>query len=264
MMRSKVYAPAKLTWSLHVGRRTPTGLHEIDAEMLTLDLADELVITEPGHGLVISADEASRAGELDPGGDNLVARALAAASREASVELIKRIPMGGGLGGGSADAGAVLRWAEQFDPDIALGLGSDVPFCVRGGRARVRGLGDEVEPLEFVERNVVLVVPPIHVDTGAVYRAFDEIGPGNGSVRNDLEAAAFAVAPELGAWRAWIQAATGTAPILAGSGSTFFIEGTKAELGLDGIDFVDMDGATGLVRDARSVPEVFGAPASLR
>lgn len=263
MTRTLVRAPAKLTWSLQVGARTAGGLHAIDAEMITLDLADELVIVEPGSGLTISAQGGTRAGGLDVGPDNLIVRALEAVGHQAHVELVKRIPMGGGLGGGSADAGAILRWAQAFEPHLALGIGSDVPFCVRGGRARVTGTGEDIEPLDYVERHVVLVIPPIHVDTGAVYRAFDELGTGDTSARNALEAAAFLVAPELIAWRTWIMEATGEPPILAGSGSTFYLEGTKAELGLEGVERMEMAGQFAVVHAATSVPEAFGAPQPL-
>ena len=73
----------------------------------------------------------------------------------------KRIPPGGGLGGGSADAAAVLRWAGVDDLAAAAALGADVPFCLVGGRARVRGIGEVVEPLPFVDRTVTLVMPPL-------------------------------------------------------------------------------------------------------
>ena len=101
--------------------------------------------------------------DLDPGvrpdglpgpGQNLVERALAACGRSAGVRLTKRIPLGGGLGGGSTDAGAVLRWAGCADPEVAVGLGADVPFCLVGGRARVEGVGERVTPLPFEPRQL--------------------------------------------------------------------------------------------------------------
>ena len=74
-----------------------------------------------------------------------MARALDACGRRAAVRLTKRIPVGGGLGGGSADAAAVLRWAGCADVSVAADLGADVPFCVAGGRARVEGIGERVD-----------------------------------------------------------------------------------------------------------------------
>ena len=93
----------------------------------------------------------------------------------------KRIPAGGGLGGGSADAAAVLRWAgcDDLRPSPSR-LGADVPFCLVGGRARVTGIGEVVEPLPPLARAVTLVVPPLAVSTPAVYRAWDELGGPDG------------------------------------------------------------------------------------
>ena len=138
-----------------------------------------------------------------------------------------RVPNGGGLGGGSADAAAVLRWAGVDDVAVALGLGADVPFCVAGGRARVTGVGEVVESMPHVERTVTLVVPPVHVSTPLVYRAWDDLGGPTADGRNDLETAAIAVEPRLAEWRDRIEAMCGQVPTLAGSGATWFVEGRR-------------------------------------
>ena len=155
-------------------------------------------------------------------GQNLVERALEACGRSAGVRLIKRIPLGGGLGGGSTDAGAVLRWARCADPEVAVGLGADVPFCVVGGRALVEGVGERVTPLPFQPRQFVLLLPPFGVETAW------STGPGTRTRRttgpNALTAAALVVEPRLAAWRDALGAWAGTAPVLAGSGSTWFVE----------------------------------------
>ncbi|HZQ57663.1 MAG TPA: 4-(cytidine 5'-diphospho)-2-C-methyl-D-erythritol kinase, partial [Acidimicrobiales bacterium] len=131
-------AYAKLTLALRIVGVRDDGYHELDAEMVTVDLADELRFSD-GDALRVS-DVSGGAEPVTAGADNLVSRALRAVGRTASVELVKRIPAGGGLGGGSADAAAVLRWAGRGDDLVlAASLGADVPFCVRGGRARVRG-----------------------------------------------------------------------------------------------------------------------------
>ncbi len=75
--------------------------------------------------------------DLGPPSSNLIVQALAAAGRRARVRVVKRIPPGAGLGGGSSDAAAVLRWAGVDDLATAARLGADVPFCLVGGRARV-------------------------------------------------------------------------------------------------------------------------------
>lgn len=214
-------ARAKLTVSLRVTGVRDDGLHLIDAEMFTLELADELEFSDGdgleiigGAGLPVVADD-----------DNLVRRALRAVGRTAHVVLTKRIPAGGGLGGGSADAAAVLRWAGCDDVSVAATLGADVPFCLVGGRARVTGIGDLVEPMPPVDRTFTLLTPPFGVSTPAVYREWDALGGPTGDGPNDLEPAALAVEPRLAVWRERLAEATGQTPLLAGSGSTWFVEG---------------------------------------
>lgn len=217
-------AYAKLTLALRIVGVRDDGYHELDAEMVTVDLADELRFSD-GDALRVS-DVSGGAEPVTAGADNLVSRALRAVGRTASVELVKRIPAGGGLGGGSADAAAVLRWAGRGDDLVlAASLGADVPFCVRGGRARVRGVGEVVEALPCTPGEVyTLVTPPVHVSTVAVYRAWDALGGPSGGT-NDLEPAALHVAPVLADWRDSLGAATGEVPSLAGSGSTWFVPG---------------------------------------
>jgi 4-diphosphocytidyl-2-C-methyl-D-erythritol kinase len=217
-------APAKLTWTLRITGVRDDGYHLIDAEMTTLDLADELVVERGGSGIQVTG---SYAAGIPVDGSNLVAKALRRAGVDAAVRIEKRIPHGGGLGGGSADAAAVLRWLGVTDRAVALELGADVPFCLVGGRARVRGIGDDVEPLPFEPRVVTLVVPPLHVSTPAVYHQWDALGGPAGDAGNDLEPAALAVEPELRVWRDRIGGAAGERPILAGSGATWFLEGER-------------------------------------
>ena len=228
-----VRAPAKLTLSLRVTGVRADGYHLLDAEMITLDLADTLELSD-GDGLEIVYAEGRPAEDVPTGGDNLVRRALVTAGRRAHVRLTKRIPAGAGLGGGSADAAAVLRWAGIEDLEAAAGLGADVPFCLVGGRARVTGVGEKVEPLPFEEvagRSYTLLSPPLHVSTVEVYRQWDRMGGPTASNGNDLEPAALAVCPELAEWRDRLGDATGLAPVLAGSGGTWFVPGAHPEAG---------------------------------
>ena len=146
---TRLLAPAKLTLSLAVTGVRTDGYHELRSEMVSLSLADELTFTEGGSGLTLVAEAGTRAESLGDERDNLITRALEAVGRRAAVHVVKRIPLGGGLGGGSTDAAAVLRWAGCTDPDVARALGSDVPFSVVGGRALVEGTGETVTPLEF-------------------------------------------------------------------------------------------------------------------
>jgi 4-diphosphocytidyl-2-C-methyl-D-erythritol kinase len=215
-----VRAPAKLTRTLKITGVRADGYHLIDAEMVTVDLADSLVFSE-GDGLAL----VDAAPEVPVDESNLAWRALQAVGRVAHIELTKHIPSGAGLGGGSADAAAVLRWAGVTDLALAATLGADVPFCLVGGRARVTGVGDVVEPLPFEAHTFTLLTPPLHCSTVAVYRAWDELGGPQGTGPNDLEPAALAVLPELAEWRDRLGDATGRTPVLAGSGSTWFVEG---------------------------------------
>jgi 4-diphosphocytidyl-2-C-methyl-D-erythritol kinase len=218
-----VPALAKLTRSLRVVGRRDDGYHLIDAEMVTVDLADELEFSS-GDGLDIEADGVDIT-TIPTGADNLIVRALAAVGRRAHVRLTKRIPTGGGLGGGSADAAAVLRWAGCDDLALAVALGADVPFCLVGGRARVTGVGEVVEPLPPIDVTFTLLVPPFGCDTAAVYQRWDEVGGITSGGPNDLEPAAISLHPELARWRDRLGEATGQTPVLAGSGSTWFVEG---------------------------------------
>lgn len=218
----RIEAPAKLTLSLRLTGIRDDGYHLIDAEMISLDWCDTLTITEGSTGL--SADGPFSAGmPLDH--TNLVARALQLTGRTASVHIDKQLPHGGGLGGGSSDAAAVLRWAGYTDVVGAARLGADVSFCLVGGRARVTGIGEIVEPLPATSLDITLVVPPLAVSTPAAYRAWDELGMPRSEGPNDLEPAAIVVEPGLATWRDRIRDATGQRPVLAGSGATWFLRG---------------------------------------
>ncbi len=221
-MSAVLLAPAKLTLSLRVVGVRDDGFHLIDAEMVTVDLADRLTI-DPGDGLEVLGVDGGP--EVDDGDDNLVRRALALAGRTAQVRVEKVIPAGAGLGGGSADAAAVLRWAGFDDLVAASAIGADVAFCLVGGRARVTGIGEVVESLPFEERTFTLLTPPVGCPTPAVYRRWDEMGGPSGDRGNDLEQAAVDLVPDLARWRDSLAEASGLQPRLAGSGSTWFVEG---------------------------------------
>jgi 4-diphosphocytidyl-2-C-methyl-D-erythritol kinase len=115
---------------------------------------------------------------------------------------------------------------------VAASLGADVPFCLVGGRARVRGVGEVLVPLPVEDRTFTLLTPPLHVSTPAVYAAWDRLGGPAAPGPNDLEAAALAVEPQLAAARDELAGRTGQEPVLAGSGSTWFVEGAFPGPGL--------------------------------
>lgn len=239
-------ARAKVNLSLTVRGRRADGLHDLVgvtasvslADLVTLEHADddEFVLDGPGPG-----DET-----------NLAWRAVESARRWADVNrplrmsLVKRIPIAAGLGGGSADAAAVLGLSGHvlgLPPtalsSIAPSLGADVPFCLAGGLAVVGGTGDEISALPFTDRfALALVVPPFELETARVYRRWDELNrPQTYEVsgadlppslrdleplRNDLWPAALALAPELGEWRAELAGRWGRPVSMSGSGSSLF------------------------------------------
>ena len=221
-------APAKLTLSLRMTGVRPDGFHLIDAEMVSLDLADSLMFADGDALSIVTEPTASRALAVHADDDNLVCRALRHVGRTASVTLTKRIPAGGGLGGGSSDAAAVFRWAgrtTERDVREAARLGADVSFCIHGGRARVSGIGEMCEPLAHREQTFTLCTPPFGVSTPEVYRAWDALGGPQADGPNDLEQAALVVEPRLVVWRDRLGEHTGRVPVLAGSGSTWFVDG---------------------------------------
>lgn len=229
MTATLLRAPAKLTLSLRITGIRDDGFHLIDAEMVTLDFADELELDEhPAGGPSTVELQNAATGRLDTipdGPDNLVCRALDLAGRAAHIRLTKHIPPGAGLGGGSADAAAILRWAGFDDLEAAARVGADVAFCIRGGRARVTGIGEVIEPLPYVERTVTLLTPPFGCSTPAVYKAWDRLGGPTADGPNDLEAAALEVQPGLEEYRQRLGDVSGQVPVLAGSGSTWFVQG---------------------------------------
>ena len=221
-----ITAPAKLTLRLRITGVRADGYHLIDAEMVSLTLHDTLTIDPGGDGITATGPFAAGVPDDE---SNLIARALRLAGRTGHVTIDKRIPHGGGLGGGSSDAAAVLRWAGYDDLDAAGRLGADIPYCMIGGRARVTGIGEVVEPLPHRDHTVTLIVPPLAVSTPAVYRAWDDLGGPTADGPNDLEPAAIAVVPALGTWRDRIGDACGETPVLAGSGATWFVHGEHEE-----------------------------------
>jgi 4-diphosphocytidyl-2-C-methyl-D-erythritol kinase len=175
-------APAKLNLFLHVTGRRPDGYHDLQTVFQLIDLADDIHIEVRRDGLI----ERQAGPEGVPAEADLVvraARALKAASATplgANLSVTKRIPMGGGLGGGSSDAATVLvalnhLWDcglnEHELAAIGVDLGADVPVFVRGRSAWGEGRGEQLTPLELPERWFVLVHPQVHVPTAALFQA---------------------------------------------------------------------------------------------
>jgi 4-diphosphocytidyl-2-C-methyl-D-erythritol kinase len=241
----ELVAPAKLTWYFEITGRRDDGYHLIRSEMVTLDFADRLHVDESEDYLRLSSPR----DDVPLDGTNLVARALQLVARQAGVTIDKVIPSGGGLGGGSADAGAVLRWAGGVSPEAALTLGGDVPFCQLGGRALVEGAGEKLTALPFKSRKVTLIIPDFAIDTAACYRAYDDwMRRGWKPIeRNHLEKAARTVEPRFGRTLDWLRGEIGEDVHLAGSGSTMFA------IGEVGLPSGEMAGPEGSLRICQTV-----------
>ena len=251
------FAPGKVNLGLRVAARRGDGFHEIDTLFARLDYGDRVRVRledEPGvRGVVHDERQAAPTTEvplpaMTP--DNLAWRAADAwlratgAEHGAHVELWKRLPVAAGLGGGSSDAGAVLRALTQLAPadgtdviEVASELGSDVPFFASGrASARGRGRGERLRPFDLPPRWLVLVNPGVPVPVADAYRALVGFGPPvdwqafeaawrQGIAprwRNDLQPGVFGLAPEVrAAWSTLREAGLGAA-LLSGSGATCF------------------------------------------
>jgi 4-diphosphocytidyl-2-C-methyl-D-erythritol kinase len=248
-------APAKINLTLSVlGRRTD-GYHELESLVTFADVHD-VVTLEPGAaGSVVVAGPF--AGYI--GGENLLVRALTLladadhALRLGSVRLDKHLPVAAGIGGGSADAAALLRAVKRANPeraaniawlDIAARLGADVPVCLGARPALMWGIGEKTEPLRrLLPAHAVLVNPGLPLSTADVFRALDA-GPAPvahaapeaydlagltdliDTMRargNDLERPATRLLPVIGEIKAALEAEAGChLAAMAGSGPTCF------------------------------------------
>jgi 4-diphosphocytidyl-2-C-methyl-D-erythritol kinase len=256
-------APAKVNLGLRITGVREDGYHCIDSVFAPLDLADGIVLRAASAS--VPRVEVSLSGEtaagLSSGPDNLAARAAraflerAALGAEVSIALDKRIPAGAGLGGGSSDAGAVLRGLSALFPGgvgpeelaaVALGLGADVPFFLAPRPARVRGIGERIEPLAGLPGLPLLLAHPgISLATAQVYAAWDAhegaltppaprptmrpvFGPGldasalRSLLENDLEPPAVRLCPAIARLHEQIGALGATAVGMSGSGAAVF------------------------------------------
>jgi len=234
-------AYAKINLALHVRRRREDGYHELETLFAFVDDGDRLE-AHPADIESLSVG-GEFAGALANGDDNIVMAALAALPHRApwALRLDKRLPVAAGLGGGSADAGAVFRLVDQSAglpagwEEIAARLGADVPACVASRTVVGRGTGTELSPgqEDLAGCAVLLVNPRVPLATGPVFKAWDGHDRGllpDGSARemalagrNDLEAPAIELCPVIADVLAALRE---TAPWLArmsGSGATCFV-----------------------------------------
>jgi 4-diphosphocytidyl-2-C-methyl-D-erythritol kinase len=252
---ASVEAQAKLNLWLRVLARETSGYHQLESLFVRIDLADTVRVatdTSTRELVVHGAD-------LGKPEENLAWRAAAAFAdatgwpRGFRIEIDKRIPIGGGLGGGSADAGAVLRALAELAPQapspdlvatIALRLGADIPFLATDAPMALGwGRGERLLALRSLPaRDVLLVLPNFGVETRAAFgwlaesrasaelsapaaRTLDELDRWDAVAKltgNDFEPVVFARHPELAAARAALEAAGARIARMSGSGSTLF------------------------------------------
>ena len=262
MVATRVCAAAKINLYLRVLGRRPDGFHEIETVFHSVSLADELAISErPGDQVQVEMRVGAPSGPPPPAlEENLVtiaarllsARAPGRGHGGAYVEVLKRIPIGGGLAGGSADAAGALvglneLWGfglgDQELSDVGASVGSDVPFCLRGGTQLAAGRGERLTPLA-VEGALwfVLAMADEPVLAGAVYELWDEspttepAGPGAivealeasdlrrvaSLLHNDLETAIVALQPRLKGAVEALEGAGALGARVSGSGPTVY------------------------------------------
>jgi 4-diphosphocytidyl-2-C-methyl-D-erythritol kinase len=238
-MSVRVAAYAKLNLSLRVLGLRVDGYHDILSEVQTVDLADRLTIELGGGGVRAESDLALQ-------GEDIVVRAAVALFRRkqrdqgVSIRVEKRIPVGAGLGGGSSDAAAVISVLDRLTPpelpfdalcEVAAGIGSDVPLFLHGGRTRMTGRGERVHRLSARSaEHFVVLVPPVHCDTGSIYARWDAIATTARTVRdrrpergeNDLLRAALGVHPELVPYHDAMRSLGAAYHGMSGSGSSFY------------------------------------------
>jgi 4-diphosphocytidyl-2-C-methyl-D-erythritol kinase len=237
-------ARAKINLALHVLGRREDGYHELDSIVAFADVGDEISVETAGKTSIEVTGPFAHSVPRD--GTNLALRALALATdlgvapRAVKVTLEKTLPVASGMGGGSADAAAVLKFVF---PDVepaklaaaALRLGADIPVCLHGAMCRMRGAGERIAPLPASKPlYAVLANPGVAAATADVFRSLG-LKPGQRfrdpiasvddprSWRNDLSDAAIAVAPEIaGVLDELAKAPEASVVRMSGSGATCF------------------------------------------
>ena len=251
-MTMRFHTNAKLNLYLRVGERRPDGFHDIETVFQSVSLADELSFESLGEPRV----DVNLVGAYIPTQANLVVRAAESLQRRtgtdqgAAIEMTKRIPLGGGLAGGSGNAAGTLLalndlWelglSEAQLLELALELGSDVPYCVRGGTCLATGRGEVLNSLPEPDRMwFVLGISHEPLSTAEVYRGYEPPGSApevpnltdalnssdieavGSALHNDLEIPALRLRPELRQKKEALEKAGALGALVSGSGPTVF------------------------------------------
>ena len=242
-------APAKLNLFLHVTGRRPDGYHRLESLFVALDYGDTVTLAGRDDGVIRRTSDLPG---VEPEAD-LVVRAARALQRATGsgygvdISVDKRIPAGGGLGGGSSDAATVLQglnrlWQLGLSREalmaVGLTLGADVPFFVFGQPALAKGVGEELTAVTLPPLWVAVIAPAVNVPTATIFAApeltrdtpsgkmclFSE-----GHGRNDLQSVAIARFPEIAEALRFLEKRTSTARMTGSGGCVFATFAFEAE-----------------------------------
>lgn len=228
-------APAKINLALHVTGRRADGYHLLDSLVVFTALGDRVTVAPGPAALSVTGPFADA---VPTGEENLCLRALRHVGAEAAVTLDKHLPPSSGIGGGTADAAAVLR-ALGAVPERPEALGADLPACLLSRPLRMRGVGEEITPIPLPDLHLVLVNPRVETPTPPVFAALDRRDnpplPGLparpdaaaltdwlSATRNDLQPAALRLRPVIADCLAALTAQGARLARMSGSGATCF------------------------------------------
>jgi len=252
MKTIKLLSPAKINLILNVKGRRPDGYHDLDMVMAKISICDEVSLSLKPEGISLSCDNS----DVPSGSENIAwraARALIEAKKLETgvhIHIEKNIPVGGGLGGGSANAATVLKGLNSLTSDsasmdelmeIGLSLGADVPFFLfEGSVARAEGVGELLSPVEDLpELWMILINPGLHVPTAAIFGRLNlgltkttknhkiirfnrDISKVVFLLHNDLESVTFKIYPEVEKAKDLLYRYGAAGALMSGSGSTVF------------------------------------------
>jgi len=182
----RLLTSAKINLNLKVSEQQNSGLHFLDSDMIPIDIYDEISINEAEEDKILfSIDQLNNEYTTVHKALNLLRKINSSFKEQFVISVEKNIPLQSGLGGGSSDAGALLRYLvdtyqleEPSMLEIATEVGSDVPFFYNGTSSKVQGIGDVLKPFNSDTLNnveIILAVPIIHLSTGTVFNKYDEL-----------------------------------------------------------------------------------------
>ena len=235
----KLRTSAKINLNLEIFSEKQDNLHKLSSLMIPIDIYDDIEIKESVSETIKFSDENLNSIESTiHKALKLIRKNNPSFDKSFDIYIDKKIPYNSGLGGGSSDAGAVIRYlCDNYELDLPSNLeivrevGSDVPFFIQGVSAVIQGIGEIVEPLDLnTDIDLLIAVPKVGLSTKDVFNSFDTLDSKNRDtdiwntieIYNDLWPAATVVYPELGTLREALQEKYQNKFFMSGSGSSFF------------------------------------------